>query len=134
MDLVKGIGLCAGMESIDVEGATGNLHTNYAGKAEAALNALKDGYDFVYIHVEAPDECGHRNEIENKVRAIELIDELVLGTIIKGMDMRIIRLCFCLIILPSFSQNPYPGSGAFAIYRKSKEKPAWPGLMMSFPP
>ncbi|MGI6141695.1 MAG: cofactor-independent phosphoglycerate mutase, partial [Caldicoprobacterales bacterium] len=84
VDLVKGLGLCAGMESIDVEGATGNLHTNYLGKAQAALQALKSGRDFVYIHVEAPDECGHRYEIQNKVRAIELIDEQVLGTIIKG--------------------------------------------------
>ena len=124
VDLVKGIGLCAGMESIDVEGATGNLHTNYAGKAEAALNALKDGYDFVYIHVEAPDECGHRNESENKVRAIELIDELVLGTIIKGMegyeDYKIMLLPDhpTPLSLRTHTRDPVP----FAIYRKSKEK------------
>ena len=57
VDLIKGIGLCAGMKSIDVEGATGNVHTNYAGKAEAAISAFENNVDFVYIHVEGPDEC-----------------------------------------------------------------------------
>ena len=75
VDLIKGIGLCAGMESIDVEGATGNINTNYKGKAEAAINAFKDGKDFVFVHVEAPDECGHRAELENKIKSIELIDK-----------------------------------------------------------
>ncbi len=74
VDLIKGIGICAGMRSIDVEGATGNIHTNFKGKAEAAIKALKDGFDFVFVHVEAPDECGHRAEIENKVLSIEKID------------------------------------------------------------
>ncbi|MCI8332550.1 MAG: cofactor-independent phosphoglycerate mutase [Clostridiales bacterium] len=77
VDLIKGIGLCAGLESIDVEGATGNVHTNYDGKATAAIDAFKRGKDFVYIHIEAPDECGHRAEIENKVLSIELIDEKI---------------------------------------------------------
>ncbi|MBE6590275.1 MAG: cofactor-independent phosphoglycerate mutase [Ruminococcaceae bacterium] len=78
VDLIKGIGLCAGMRSIDVEGATGNVHTNYTGKANAAIEAFESGNDFVYIHVEGPDECGHRAEVENKVRAIEQIDEKIL--------------------------------------------------------
>ena len=78
VDLIKGIGLCAGMKSVDVDGATGNVHTNYDGKAQAAIRAFCDGADFVYVHVEGPDECGHRAEIENKVRAIELIDEKIL--------------------------------------------------------
>ncbi len=78
VDLIKGIGLCAEMESIDVEGATGNVHTNYDGKANAAIDAFKRGLDLVYIHVEGPDECGHRAEIENKVKSIELIDEKIL--------------------------------------------------------
>ena len=78
VDLIKGIGLCAGMESIDVEGATGNVHTNYDGKAKAAIEAFKNGSDYVYIHVEAPDECGHRAETENKVLSIELIDQKIL--------------------------------------------------------
>ena len=78
VDLIKGIGLCAGMDSIDIEGATGNVHTNYAGKAQAAVQAFKDGADFVYVHVEGPDECGHRAEVDNKVLSIELIDQKIL--------------------------------------------------------
>ena len=78
VDLIKGIGLCAGMKSIDVEGATGNVHTNYDGKAQAAMEAFRGGADFVYVHVEGPDECGHRAEIDNKVRSIELIDQKIL--------------------------------------------------------
>lgn len=81
VDLIKGIGICAGMTSIDVEGATGNVHTNYRGKADAAINAFKDGYDFVFVHVEGPDECGHRAEIENKVISIEKIDSIILKSV-----------------------------------------------------
>ena len=78
VDLIKGIGLCAEMKSIDVEGATGNVHTNYDGKANAAIDAFKNGADLVYVHVEAPDECGHRAELENKVLSVELIDKKIL--------------------------------------------------------
>jgi 2,3-bisphosphoglycerate-independent phosphoglycerate mutase len=85
VDLVKGIGICAGLKPVDVEGATGNMHTNFKGKAEAALKELEAGMDFVYIHIEAPDECGHRYEIENKVKSIELIDSLVVGPILEAM-------------------------------------------------
>jgi 2,3-bisphosphoglycerate-independent phosphoglycerate mutase len=74
------------MKSVEVEGATGNIHTNFLGKAEAALKELENGQDFVYVHVEAPDECGHRQEIANKAKSIELLDEKVVGTILKGMD------------------------------------------------
>lgn len=86
VDLIKGIAICAGMKSIDVEGATGNINTNFKGKADAALEALNSGTDFVFIHIEAPDECGHRREINNKVRSIELIDNLVVKTIKEGLD------------------------------------------------
>ncbi len=86
VDLLKGIGLCAGLKSIDVPGATGNVDTNFLGKAQAALQELESGQDFVYIHVEAPDECGHRHEIENKVKAIELIDEVLLGALLQGLE------------------------------------------------
>ena len=97
VDLIKGIGLCAGMQSIDVPGATGNVHTNYDGKAQAAIDAFKSGTDFVYIHVEAPDECGHRGEIENKVLSIELIDKLILKPVSEyladcGEDYKILVL------------------------------------------
>lgn len=86
VDLIKGIGLCAGMESIDVEGATGNVHTNYKGKADAAIDAFKRGRDFVYVHVEAPDECGHRAEIENKVLSVELIDRDILKPLYEYLE------------------------------------------------
>lgn len=82
VDLIKGIGLCAGMESIDVEGATGNVHTNYVGKANAAIDAFARGQELVYVHVEAPDECGHRAEIENKVESIKRIDAQILAPVV----------------------------------------------------
>ncbi len=78
VDLLKGIGIAAGMKVIEVEGATGNVNTNFEGKANAAADALlNQNCDFVYVHVEAPDECGHRAEIENKVLSIEKLDTLV---------------------------------------------------------
>lgn len=83
VDLIKGIGYCAGLNVIEVEGATGNVHTNFDGKAEAAIQALKNGDDFVYVHLEAPDEAGHRHEIDNKVKAIELIDSKIAAPIIE---------------------------------------------------
>ena len=97
VDLIKGIGLCAEMSSIDVEGATGNVHTNYDGKAQAAIDAFKNGKELVYVHVEGPDECGHRAETENKVRAIELIDEKILAPVYEylkecGEDFKIMVL------------------------------------------
>ena len=97
VDLIKGIGLCAGMESIDVDGATGNVHTNYDGKANAAIDAFRRGKDLVYVHVEGPDECGHRAEIENKVLSIELIDQRILTPITEylrstGESFRILTL------------------------------------------
>ena len=81
VDLIKGIGLCAEMKSIDVEGATGNVHTNYDGKANAAIDAFKSGIELVYVHVEGPDECGHRAETDNKVKSIELIDKKILAPV-----------------------------------------------------
>ena len=97
VDLIKGIGLCAGMKSIDVEGATGNVRTNYRGKAEAAIGAFRDGYNYVYIHVEAPDECGHRAELENKILSVEKIDHEILKPVYdylvaSGEDFRVMVL------------------------------------------
>lgn len=82
VDLLKGIGKFSNMAVVNVEGATGYIDTNFEGKAQAAIDEFKRGQDFVYIHVEAPDECGHRNEMENKVKAISLIDELILGPVV----------------------------------------------------
>ncbi len=97
VDLIKGIGLCAEMKSIDVEGATGNVHTNYDGKAAAAIDAFKNGADLVYVHVEGPDECGHRAELDNKVLSVELIDKKILAPVYEyllgcGEDFKIMVL------------------------------------------
>lgn len=86
VDLLKGIAIGAGMKVIEVPGADGTLHTNYVGKAQAAVDALtKDGYDFAYIHVEAPDEMGHQGSLANKLEAIESLDEKVIRTVVEGM-------------------------------------------------
>lgn len=86
VDLLKGIGFFAKMEVLEVPGATGYIDTNYQGKLKAALNALSRGQDFIYIHIEAPDECGHRGEMENKIMAIEDIDSKVLGPLLQGLE------------------------------------------------
>lgn len=95
VDLLKGIGICAGMETPEVEGATGYLDTNFEGKAKAGIDAFKNGTDLVYLHFEAPDECGHRGEPENKVRAVEYIDRRALKPMLEylegsGDDFRIL--------------------------------------------
>jgi 2,3-bisphosphoglycerate-independent phosphoglycerate mutase len=84
VDLTKGLGICAGFENINVRGATGYIDTNYTGKANAALRALKT-CDFVYVHVEAPDEAGHNGDISAKIRAIEDFDAKVVGTVMHGI-------------------------------------------------
>ena len=86
VDLLKGIAVGAGMGVAYVEGANGGLHTNYEGKVQAALEALRDGYDFVYIHVEAPDEMGHQGSVEKKVQAIEYLDQRVIGPLTKTLE------------------------------------------------
>lgn len=96
VDLLKGIAICAGMNSVDVDGATGYHDTNFDGKCKAAIEEFKNGADLVYVHVEAPDECGHRGEIENKVKAIEMIDEHILGPVVeflKGYDDFAVLVC-----------------------------------------
>ncbi len=85
VDLLKGIAISAKMTSIDVEGANGGLHTNYAGKVSACLDALKNGHDLVYVHVEAPDECGHQGNALAKVQAIEYLDSKVVGPVYEGL-------------------------------------------------
>lgn len=92
VDLIKGIGIYAGLEPIDVPGATGYLDTDYAAKARYALNALET-YDFIFLHVEAPDEAAHAGNLEEKILAIERFDELVVGPILNGLkDYDIWRL------------------------------------------
>lgn len=87
VDLLKGIAVGAGMDNIFVEGANGGLHTNYEGKADAAVKALlEEGYDFAYIHVEAPDEMGHQGVMQDKITAIENVDGRVLKRIVDAMD------------------------------------------------
>ena len=85
VDLIKGLGRMVGLKVIDVPGATGYVDTNYLGKGQYAVNALED-YDFVWVHVEAPDEAGHEKDIEKKIRAIEDCDSKVLGTILDGAE------------------------------------------------
>ncbi len=87
VDLLKGIAVGAGMQVVEVPGATGSLHTNYEGKALAAVKAvLEDGCDFAYVHVEAPDEMGHQGSVGNKVQAIENLDSRVVSVIKEKMD------------------------------------------------
>ena len=82
VDLIKGIGFCAGMRVPHVEGATGAIETNFQGKRDAAIQELKNGSDFVYIHVESPDECGHQGKAQEKIRSIENIDKSILSGLI----------------------------------------------------
>lgn len=124
VDLLKGIGKCAGMNTPEVEGATGYIDTNFEGKAEAAVAEWKAGQDLVYIHIEAPDECGHRNEPENKVRSIELIDERLLPIL-----MEYLNGCedFKLLILPDHPTPIVTGTHAsdpvpYLMYRKAAER------------
>lgn len=125
VDLLKGIGKCAKMETPQVEGATGYIDTNFEGKAEAAVTALKNGCDFAYIHLEAPDECGHRNEPENKVKAIEMIDSRVLPIVLQGLEE--IGEDYKVMILPdhptpivtqTHASDPVP----YLIYHKNAEQ------------
>lgn len=123
VDLLKGIARCSNMEVIDVEGATGYIDTNFEGKANAALEALKRGQDYVYIHVEAPDECGHRGEMENKVKSLEIIDEKILAPILEEMNE---IDDFTLLIMPdhptplsimTHCSDPVP----YLLYRSNKQ-------------
>ena len=85
VDLIKGIGIASNMTSIDVEGATGTIKTNFEGKTLAAINALKN-HDYVYLHLEAPDECGHQGNYEEKVLSLELIDSKVIKPIVEYLN------------------------------------------------
>ncbi len=126
VDLLKGIGYCAGMEVIEVEGATGNVDTNFAGKAKAVCDALLGGKDFAYLHVEAADESGHRGELENKILSIEKLDA-AMGSIMDAMEAA--GEDYSILLMPD---HPTPlatrthASDAvpYVIYRSNAEKPA----------
>ena len=125
VDLIKGIAICANMKSVNVDGATGNFSTNYLGKGKAAINEFKNGQDYVYIHVEAPDECGHRAELDNKIASLEKIDNEILTPVYEylmssGED-------FSILILPdhptpvckrTHTMDPVP----FIMYRSNKKE------------
>lgn len=99
VDLLKGIGVGASMTNIIVDGADGTLHTNYEGKADAAIKALtEDGYDFAYIHVEAPDEMGHQGSLERKIQAIEFLDERVIKRVYDALKEK--KTDFRMMVLP----------------------------------
>ncbi len=125
VDLLKGIAIGAGMKVIEVPGADGTLHTNYVGKAQAAVNALtKDGYDFAYVHVEAPDEMGHQGSLPNKLEAIESLDAKVIRTVVEGMKAA--KEPFRLLVMPdhptpirlrTHTSDPVP----FLLYDSTKE-------------
>lgn len=125
VDLLKGIGKCAEMNVCQVEGATAYIDTNFNGKVQAAIDELKKGQDFVYIHIEAPDECGHRAEIQNKKLAIEIIDEKILAPLLAylkdcGDDYSVMVLPDhpTPICLKTHTSDPVP----FLIYRSNDEK------------
>ena len=122
VDLVRGLGICAGLTPVKVAGATGSVETNFAGKARAALDELKKGKDFVYLHIESPDEAGHQGNLKSKIWAIEQVDKEVVGLLLNELDdFRQIRV----MILPdhptplstrTHSSDPVP----FLIYDKNK--------------
>ena len=126
VDLLKGIAIGAGMKVIEVPGADGTLHTNYVGKAQAAVDALtKEGYDFAYVHVEAPDEMGHQGSLPNKLEAIESLDAKVIRTVVEGMKAA--GEDFRLLVMPdhptpircrTHTSDPVP----FLLYDSTKER------------
>lgn len=124
VDLIKGIGVCAEMKVCEVEGATGYIDTCFRKKAETAFNELEAGQDFVYIHFEAPDECGHRHEVANKVKSIEIIDKEVLGYLREKMDkfdnykIMILPDHPTPLVIKTHASDPVP----YIIYEKSADK------------
>lgn len=118
VDLIKGIGICAGLDIINVEGATGYIDTNYLGKGLAALAALEN-HDFVYVHVEAPDEASHAGNMQHKLQAIEDFDRHVVGTVLEGIRKFDDFVILCMpdhptpVKLMTHTSDPVP----FVIYR-----------------
>lgn len=129
VDLIKGIAICAGLDSIDVPGATGTLHTNFVGKARATIEAFQSGKDFVYLHLEAPDECSHQGDLEGKIKSLERIDNEVLKPILEylrssGEDFSILELPDhrTPIALRTHTSEPVP----YVLYRSNRQMPENP--------
>ena len=125
VDLIKGIAICAGLSSVDVEGATGTIHTNFKGKADATIEEFRNGKDFVYLHLEAPDECSHQGDLEGKVKSLEMIDQLVLKPILEYLYSS--GETFKVLIVPdhrtplairTHSSTPVP----YVIYQSDREE------------
>lgn len=123
VDLIKGIGICAGLDVINVDGATGYIDTNYLGKGQAALAALEQ-HDFVYVHVEAPDEASHAGNMQHKLQAIEDFDRHVVGTVLDGIKKFGDYAILCMpdhptpVKLMTHTSEPVP----FVIYRSGNSK------------
>lgn len=128
VDLVKGIGRYAGLKVINVPGATGYLDTNYEGKVEYGIESLKDG-DFVYIHVEAPDEASHEGSIDKKLKAIEDFDKFIVGGVLEGLKkfeeytLMILPDHYNQVKLKKHTPEPVPFCG-FSVQIKNKNKNA----------
>ena len=124
VDLLKGIAISAGLKLYEVEGATGGVVTNFLGKGETALKALLDGNDFVYVHIEAPDESGHQGNVKAKINAIEQIDQNIVGTLFNGLTKA--KEDFAIMVLPdhptpiatkTHAKEPVP----FMIYSSTRD-------------
>ena len=131
VDLLKGMGIYAGLTPIHVEGATGYLDTNYLGKAEGALKALED-LDFIFLHVEAPDEASHNGNTEDKIRAIEDFDQKVVGTVLKGLgrfkDYRVMVISDHLTPIPKRTHTGEPTPFTWADKRELNSPPEGPSF------
>jgi 2,3-bisphosphoglycerate-independent phosphoglycerate mutase len=124
VDLLKGIGVYGGLQIINVEGATGYLDTNYAGKAQAALDSLQDN-DFVFVHVEAPDEAGHQGSIKDKLQAIEDFDQKIVKPVFEGMQQPgkpDFRLVVCMDHLTPISIRTHSGEPVPVLLYDSRQK------------
>jgi len=125
VDLIKGIAICAGLNSVDVEGATGTIHTNFEGKAKAAIREFKSGKDFVYMHLEGPDECSHQGDMDGKIQCLNYIDEKIVKPICTYLNGE--KESYSVLVVPdhmtplairTHSSEPVP----YMIYRSNDKK------------
>ncbi|MDD2215167.1 MAG: cofactor-independent phosphoglycerate mutase [Eubacteriales bacterium] len=130
VDLIKGIGICAGLETVNVPGATGTIDTNFEGKSEAAIEQFKNGLDFVYLHLEAPDECSHQGDLQGKIKSLEIIDRKIVGPVVSYLNQS--DDAYKVLILPDHEtpmhirthrEKPVP----FVLYDSSNQKEYNPG-------